>query len=685
MNFMIPDGRAATSNTTGSVPEYYKGKKLPVGEYNKHLIDPQGQAQPTYYPRPVNDEYLKRMEEQGLVEDDVRGLTSTSARREVPSNVYGMSTPGPLDKRSNAPRVPRGTVNDEKLFFSSRLGGHSIVMDDGDEKILRKGPAKNTPQEYVNLKVNQTGGDATLPANELFRIRTRTGHQILMHNTEDLIYISNSRGTAWIELTSNGKIDIYSFDSISVHTNNDLNFTADRDINFTAYENMNFVVGKELRIDTGDSISMTTGNFYSLNAAESISQTAGEFIAGYAGSSVTLVANTEFTALGAGVSIGSTGTIGIEGCSAVKISTDGDIHNKALGSIYNSTVGDVNFDVGQRYLLKSGSVVGVDAGGNILLKANTDIQLNGPTPPAPSPATLPPAPDPVNPVDPKRALQTARQPNHEPWYQHENLNPLACIPERTRAGSQPLDSFNIPTSDTFLPPSRQQPSGTVNSTYFPQYDGTTTEGGFQSFDGSPNVNAYRGTPGAPLPESQLVGVIDGFTRSETAAFLGAIGKRESNNAYDAVNSIGFSGKYQFGDGALEDLGYLKPGTTAKYSVKNALLISENWTGKDGITSRDAWLTNPQVQEKAMIDYTNRNLKTLKRIGGLTSNDDKLTISGMLAGSHLLGAGGMNKWRRGAGGADAYGTTGDEYYALGRAALQQVTSSSTPSTSIGGPL
>ena len=683
MNFMIPDGRAATSNTTGSVPEYYKGKKLPVGEYNKHLIDPQGQAQPTYYPRPVNDEYLKRMEEQGLVEDDVRGLTSTSARREVPSNVYGMSTPGPLDKRSNAPRVPRGTVNDEKLFFSSRLGGHSIVMDDGDEKILRKGPAKNTPQEYVNLKVNQTGGDATLPANELFRIRTRTGHQILMHNTEDLIYISNSRGTAWIELTSNGKIDIYSFDSISVHTNNDLNFTADRDINFTAYENMNFVVGKELRIDTGDSISMTTGNFYSLNAAESISQTAGEFIAGYAGSSVTLVANTEFTALGAGVSIGSTGTIGIEGCSAVKISTDGDIHNKALGSIYNSTVGDMNFDTGQRFLVKTGSVVGVDAGGNILLKANTDIQLNGPTPPAPSPATLPPAPDPVNPVDPKRALQTARQPNHEPWYQHENLNPLAYTPERTRAGSQSLNSFNIPTSDTFLPPTRQQPSGTVNSTYFSQYDGTTTEGGFQSFDGSPNVNAYRGTPGTPLPESQLVGVIDGFTRSETAAFLGAIGKRESNNAYDAVNSIGFSGKYQFGDGALEDLGYLKPGTTAKYSVKNALLISENWTGKDGITSRDAWLTNPQVQEKAMIDYTNRNLKTLKRIGGLTSSDDKLTISGMLAGSHLLGAGGMKNWRRGAGGADAYGTTGDEYYALGRAALQQVTSSSTPSTNTGG--
>jgi hypothetical protein len=60
-----------------------------------------------------------------------------------------------------------------------------------------------------------------------------------MHNSEDLIYIGNARGTTWIELTSNGKIDIYAKDSISVHTENDLNFTADRDINFNAKGNIN--------------------------------------------------------------------------------------------------------------------------------------------------------------------------------------------------------------------------------------------------------------------------------------------------------------------------------------------------------------------------------------------------------------------------------------------------------------
>jgi hypothetical protein len=60
-----------------------------------------------------------------------------------------------------------------------------------------------------------------------------------MHNSEDLIYIANSRGTAWIELTSNGKIDIFATDSVSIHTENDFNFKADRDVNIEAGRNIN--------------------------------------------------------------------------------------------------------------------------------------------------------------------------------------------------------------------------------------------------------------------------------------------------------------------------------------------------------------------------------------------------------------------------------------------------------------
>jgi len=73
-----------------------------------------------------------------------------------------------------------------------------------------------------------------------------------MHNTEDFIYIINSQGTSWIELTNNGKIDIYSKDSISIHSENDFNFKANRDINIEASGNINIKSKEQLRMESGN-------------------------------------------------------------------------------------------------------------------------------------------------------------------------------------------------------------------------------------------------------------------------------------------------------------------------------------------------------------------------------------------------------------------------------------------------
>lgn len=679
MNFMVPDGKAASKLTTPATPPNLAGKRLPVGEYNKFLANPNNNY-PTSQPKPYNPEFTSTLLGQGLLEDDVRGLTTTSARREAPSNVFGISTPGPLDKRQGAPTGSKGPRDAKATSFVNRLGGSSIVMDDGDEKILRKGSPTSTPSEYANLSNSEGGGDPTRPANELVRIRTRTGHQILLHNTEDLIYIGNARGTTWIELTSNGKIDIFANDSISIHTAQDLNVTADRDINFTAYENMNIVVGKELRIDVGERFGITSGKATSINSGESVSLTADTFIAGYASDSVTLIAQSGMSLLSnSDLSLGATTQIGIEGCNGVRISTDGDIHQKALGSLYTDTVGDIHQKAGQRMLISTGSVFGVGATGNIVLKA-PDIKMNAGAPPAPSPASLPAKSDPVVPTDPARAFMAARVPEHEPWYQHENVNPPAYIPERTRAGFQQVNSITTPGPDPFVPPSAAQQSATINTSYYPQYDASTANNN-DVYNNSPNVGAYKGTPGEPMSIDKLVGVITGFSKEQTAAYLGALGKRESNNSYDAVNSLGFCGKYQFGLAALEDGGYIVAGSSKKYKNRYTGEASL-WTGKNGCSSREAWLANPNAQELAMLEFTNRNLKTLRRIGAVDSSSDIPFQAGMLAGSHLLGCGGMRDWLRGLGGSDAYGTTGDEYFSLGRTALEKVSASpatSTPTT------
>jgi len=697
MNFTVPAGNTATAVTDPTMtPATLLGKKLPVGEYNKNRVDPQGQKQPTYYPKPPNDRITDQLFKAGLLDDDTRGLTTSGARREAPSNVYGMNTPGPLYKGPGAPRVDKGVAGATASMFSSRIGGHSIVMDDGDEKILRRGPARETPSEYVPLEQNEGGGNYEIPANELFRIRTRTGHQILLHNSEDLIYIGNAGGTAWIELTANGKIDIYSHDSVSIHSENDLNFVADRDINLTAYEDMNIIVGKELRMDAGDQVGLTSGAKIAANAEEGISLSAGTFLAGYAPDNVSFISqNTADFLAESTVNIGSAGgEVAIEGCQYVKIATDGDFHTKALGTIFmqsdeaginmlaklsakitaENTVEIKSTDAAMK--LYSKSIMSLKADGANIQATGSKIHLNTAGSPASvasdaQPATLPSVPDPALPESPARAKQAARQPMHEPWYQHENLNPMEYTPEKTRAGEQQIDTFVDAIPDTYLPPQNQPSVGRTQSQQRPQQDFAGPPGAYTD----PNANVPRaqgGTPAEPLTAAP--GRIPGFTEQETLIYLNALGQRESGNSYDVVNSICFAGKYQFGHAALEDMGYIRSGTFAR-GLRNCTVMRDSsfWTGRDGISSLQDWLGSPDVQEATIIRYTTQNLNTLRRIGALREGDSVSVISGLLMAAHLKGPGDVRDWRNGNSvNPDAYGTTVQAYYNLGRSTISNET-------------
>lgn len=241
MNFMVP-GYAASRFVVEDSKKTDK-ERVPGAEYNKLLNDVVKES--TMYERPAHL-FETTYDSQGLLEDDIRGITTSSARREVPSMVFGISTPGPVDKRSDAKRGPVGK-HEYKIpdAFVSRLGGSSFVMDDGDDKFLRKKSPSEGPPDYAAVEQKEEG-IVTNPHNELIRFRTRTGHQILLHNSEDLIYIANARGTAWIELSSDGKIEIYAEDSISFRTKQDFNFYADRDINLEAVRNINIRAKNEL-------------------------------------------------------------------------------------------------------------------------------------------------------------------------------------------------------------------------------------------------------------------------------------------------------------------------------------------------------------------------------------------------------------------------------------------------------
>tara|TARA_R110002074_G_scaffold73529_1_gene168829 strand:+ start:3437 stop:4651 length:1215 start_codon:yes stop_codon:yes gene_type:complete len=133
--------------------------------------------------RPTNPESAKHLEEAGLNEDYVRGHSQSSARRESPSNVFGVTT----------------------------KAGHTISLDDGAED----GTSNNV------------------------RIKTRGGHTILMDDTNGFIFIVNKGGSGWIEMDAEGQIDIYSKSNVSVATDGDYNVHAKGSINMQADQGVN--------------------------------------------------------------------------------------------------------------------------------------------------------------------------------------------------------------------------------------------------------------------------------------------------------------------------------------------------------------------------------------------------------------------------------------------------------------
>lgn len=475
MNFMLPDGRASTELTTDATPSDLKGSKLPTAEYNKRVK--KENKDPTLYTKPFNEDFVNSLLTQGLVSDETRGTTSSSARREVPSAVFGVSTPGPIDKRQGALKGQIGETDFKAKAFVNRLGGSSLVMDDGDDKFIRKTPASEGPPEYANIEAGDTDGDRTIPQNELLRLRTRTGHQILMHNSEDLIYIGNARGTTWIELSSNGKIDIYANDSISVHSDQDINFTADRDVNIEGGRNINMRArGRE----SGGNIQMESKADTKILAEENMKVDVKK-------KQETLVGEDRFVTVEGDSHHDVTGTI--------FALADTDINVKS-GSALNLQSGtDLNANSGAALNLQSASALNTLAGANLNLNGTAvnilgsgivaidgaSVALNGGAAGPASPAGSAQDAQAATEIEPLLVHQNTqvvpddmsrvtvesivkRMPSHEPWLQHENLQPSDFVPAKTDITVEEKieDAEYIKTADTFR--KNKSPSSGAQST-----------------------------------------------------------------------------------------------------------------------------------------------------------------------------------------------------------------------------
>jgi hypothetical protein len=518
---MIP-ALAGSPNAIGN-----KGAPAPVVEFNENSTE--NITNPAFYNqlKPIHKIQAEILKVQGLDQDPIRGAISSSSQRETPSHVFGISTPGrplndPADDLNYLTKLNSDTLPPEYYKIKSRQGGHTFVMDDG----------------------------ATLGQDRLVRLRTAKGHQILMHDSANTLYIAHADGTSWIELTSDGRVNVYSQGAFSVRSESDINLHSDKNININAANNINLKAGNKIQ-------------------AESVRTTL------------------------------LTGSLGIETSGDAEFRT-GSRFNVETGASMSLKVGSTYALEAQTILNNSGGTVGVGQIKGFVI-ANTDLNT----------------------------IVTVA-PTHEPFYR--GVTPAFFNPENSSSGIEPQATYtgNVDATKNLAGSEVKSPAGTKDLRNQP--DATSTVGN--------------------------------LSKDQMTAYLAQIGKSESGGNYDTTNQLGYVGKYQFGYQALIDQGYVKSSVTSNAQLSNP----NSWTGKDGITDRSAWLSNGSVQESAMLTYTQTNYTRMVSNGAITADMPPEDVGGMLAASHLLGAGGANTWRKGGGGADANGTTGDTYFQKGKFAV-----------------
>lgn len=213
--------------------------RYPVTEFNERGkdFDKNKQATFTRIPKPIHETQFNILREQGLDRDPFRGTVTSSSQRESPSNVFGISSPGrplndPADNEEFINKLrTQSNITEEDYAVKNRKGGHSFIMDDGD----------------------------LLGNDNLLRLRTAGGHQLMMNDSGNTLYLANAQGTVWLEFDSQGRTLLYSSNGVAIRTAGTLDIRADRDINIDAGRNIKIRADQKLSVNAGSMDLLTAG------------------------------------------------------------------------------------------------------------------------------------------------------------------------------------------------------------------------------------------------------------------------------------------------------------------------------------------------------------------------------------------------------------------------------------------
>jgi hypothetical protein len=254
---MLPaiGGADSVVPNSGEAESYGGATRLPTSNFNTNNADLRDSNEFLNSPRPVHSYTAAIMHQQGIIRDPLRGPIGSSASREAVSRVgWGVATPGrPIyeggyDDQTIASNLD--TTKGEQLKVVARRGGHSLIMDDGD----------------------------IIGRDQLIRLRTSLGHQILMSDDGQTLQILHSNGQSYVELGKEGTVDIYSTNSINMRTQGDFNIHADRNVNIHATDTLN-LRGKTVNVDSEQDLKVRAGKNFETQAVGKYTVKAGGALA----------------------------------------------------------------------------------------------------------------------------------------------------------------------------------------------------------------------------------------------------------------------------------------------------------------------------------------------------------------------------------------------------------------------
>lgn len=166
-------------------------------------------------------------------------------------------------------------VGDDRNLAFTEADGNTISHSQGYVKSRLDPTLKNSTTDNVNWDSQvyawTTPGFHAISMDDKatncrMRLRTAGGHQIIMDDTNERIYISTAQGKTWIEIDERGTIDIFSEQDFSVHAKGDINFKTDKAFRVTADRGIHLNSNDEMRLRAAKDVHIRSGSTLRLKA-----------------------------------------------------------------------------------------------------------------------------------------------------------------------------------------------------------------------------------------------------------------------------------------------------------------------------------------------------------------------------------------------------------------------------------